>query len=226
MRTIGIRAGKIAAVTRERIRGRDTVDVTGLVVAPGFIELHAHAPDSTNYRYFARDGVTTVLDLEGGVFPVADWYAVRRNGALLNYGAAVGHRDARITLLHGAAMVGNPGTLADTASAWARQTLSTTQTRDLEALIDHGLADGGIGVGSILQVMPGVSHAEFYRVLDATARRNATAFVHLRFQGESGARTASPHCRKSSPTSRALGGARTWCTCRPMASDRRRRFWK
>jgi hypothetical protein len=190
VRTIGIRGGRIAAVTRREIGGRDTVNVTGLVVAPGFIELHAHAPDSTNYRYFARDGVTTVLDLEGGVFPVGEWYAARTKGALLNYGAAVGHRDARITLLHGAAMVNNPSVLADTAASWARRTLTATQTRELVALIDRGLAEGGVGVGSILQVMPGISHDEFFRVLDATAQRNATAFVHLRFQGESGTGTS------------------------------------
>jgi dihydroorotase len=183
VRTIGIRDGRVAAVTTGRIRGRDTVDAAGLVVAPGFIELHAHAPDSTNYRYFAHDGVTTVLDLEGGVFPVAAWYAARTNGALLNFGAAVGHRDARITLLQGAAAVNNPSTLADTAAPWARQTLTAAQMRELVALIERGLDDGGIGVGSILQVTPGVSHEEFFHVLDATARRGSIAFVHLRFQG-------------------------------------------
>lgn len=186
VRTIGIRNGRIGAVTTRRILGRDTIDATGLVVAPGFIELHAHAPDSTSYRYFAHDGVTTVFDLEGGVFPVAAWYAARANGALLNYGAAVGHRDARITLLQGAAAVADPGTLADTAAPWARQPLTAPQVRDLVALIERGLDDGGIGVGSILQVTPGVSHEEFLRVLDATAQRGGTAFVHLRFQGEDG----------------------------------------
>lgn len=186
VRRIGIRNGRIAAVTMRNIRGRDAVDVTGLVVAPGFIELHAHAPDATNYRYFARDGVTTVLDLEGGVFPVAAWYDARTKGVLLNYGAAVGHRDARITLLQGPAAVNRPSTLADTAAAWARQTLTAPQTRELVALIERGLDDGGIGVGSILQIMPGVTHEEFFRVLDATARHGGTAFVHLRFQGEHG----------------------------------------
>jgi N-acyl-D-aspartate/D-glutamate deacylase len=185
VRRIGISNGRIAAVTTRNIRGRDSVDVTGLVVAPGFIELHAHAPDSTNYRYFAHDGVTTVLDLEGGVFPIAAWYAARTR-ALLNYGAAVGHRDVRITVLQGAAAVGKPSTLTDTAAAWARQTLSATQRRELVALIERGLDDGGIGVGSILQTMPGVTHEEFFRVLDATARHGATAFVHLRYQGEHG----------------------------------------
>jgi dihydroorotase len=186
VRTIGIRDGRIAAVTTRNLRGRDSVDVRGLVVAPGFIELHAHSPDSTSYRYFAHDGVTTVLDLEGGVFPVAAWYAARTKGALLNYGAAVGHRDARITLLQGAAAVNQPSTLADTTGAWARQTLTATQLRELVRLIERGLEDGGIGVGSILQVMPGVSHEEFFRVLDATARHGSIAFVHLRFQGEHG----------------------------------------
>lgn len=186
LRTIGIRNGRIASVTTRHIRGRDTIDATGLVVAPGFIELHAHTPDSTNYRYFALDGVTTVLDLEGGVFPVAAWYAERTRGALLNYGASVGHRGARITLLQGAAAVNNPSTLADTASLWARQMLTGTQLHDFVVLIERGLDDGGIGVGSILQQMPGVTHEEFFRVLDATARHGSTAFVHLRFQGDNG----------------------------------------
>ena len=184
VRTIGIRNGRIQVVTSRPLRGRTMVDATGLVVAPGFIELHAHAPDSINYRYFAHDGVTTVLDLEGGVFPVGAWYAARAGGALLNYGAAVGHRDARVTLLQGAAAVNSPSTVGDTAAPWTRQPLDASQMSSLVSLIERGLEEGGIGVGSILQQMPGATHEEYLRVLDAVARHGATAFVHLRFQGE------------------------------------------
>lgn len=183
VRSIGIRDGRIQAVTARALRGRDTVDATGLVVAPGFIELHAHTPDSINYKYFAHDGVTTVLDLEGGVFPVAAWYAARANGVLLNYGAAVGHRDARVTLLQGAAVVNSPSALGDTAALWMRQTLDASQLRALVALIERGLDEGAIGVGSILQQMPGATHEEYFRVVEAVARHGVTAFVHLRFQG-------------------------------------------
>ena len=42
VRNIGLRDGRIAIITTEAIRGRDTVNVRGLVVAPGFIDLHAH----------------------------------------------------------------------------------------------------------------------------------------------------------------------------------------
>src|SRR5437879_1979750 len=44
VRNIGITGGRIAVITTNAIRGRDTVDARGLVVAPGFIDLHAHGP--------------------------------------------------------------------------------------------------------------------------------------------------------------------------------------
>src|SRR5207248_681783 len=70
-RNVGIREGRIAAVTVEPLVARETLDVHGLVVAPGFIDLHAHGQDSESYRYYAHDGVTTALELELGTYPVA-----------------------------------------------------------------------------------------------------------------------------------------------------------
>ena len=52
IRNVGIRAGVIAAVTTEAIIGTATVNAIGLVVAPGFIDLHQHsrlAINSVNY---------------------------------------------------------------------------------------------------------------------------------------------------------------------------------
>jgi N-acyl-D-aspartate/D-glutamate deacylase len=70
-RTVGIRGGRIASITDAQTvpAARDTVDVRGLVVAPGFIDLHAHGQDSLNYAFLARDGVTTALELEIGTYP-------------------------------------------------------------------------------------------------------------------------------------------------------------
>ena len=92
VRHIGVRAGKIAAVSASPLRGRTTIDAKGLVVSPGFIDLHSHGQTPENYRFKARDGVTTALELEaqadldtllvavggGGLIGgIAAWYAGR-----------------------------------------------------------------------------------------------------------------------------------------------------
>jgi Amidohydrolase family len=77
VRNVGLRGGQIAAIGVEPLAGRQTVDVSGLVVAPGFIDLHAHGQETTSAWLQARDGVTTALDMELGVFPVGEWYASR-----------------------------------------------------------------------------------------------------------------------------------------------------
>src|SRR5436309_14865025 len=76
-RNVGIRDGRIAAVTVEPLTARETLAVAGLVVAPGFIDLHAHGQDSESYRYYAHDGGTTALELEIGTYPGAPWDAQR-----------------------------------------------------------------------------------------------------------------------------------------------------
>src|SRR6266566_1582057 len=66
VRNIGLSRGRIAVITSQAIRGRDTIDARGLVVAPGFIDLHAHGQTPETYRFYALDGVTTALELELG----------------------------------------------------------------------------------------------------------------------------------------------------------------
>src|SRR5450755_1154405 len=73
VRNIGISGGIIRAVSEAALTGRTQIDAKGLVVAPGFIDLHSHGQDAENYRYKAMDGVTTALELEVGVSPVGEW---------------------------------------------------------------------------------------------------------------------------------------------------------
>jgi hypothetical protein len=56
---VGVQDGHIAAVTRTPLSGRRTVDAKGLVVAPGFIDWHAHGQNALADRVQAFDGVTT-----------------------------------------------------------------------------------------------------------------------------------------------------------------------
>ncbi len=100
VRHVGIRGGRIAAVSASPLEGRTVVDIKGQVITAGFIDLHSHGQTPENYAYKARDGVTTALEMEAGVSPVTQWYAAREGRSLINFGATSGHIPARMAVLH------------------------------------------------------------------------------------------------------------------------------
>ena len=67
IRNVGIRGDRIVEITSKSISGKVAVNAKGLVVSPGFIDLHAHGQTNDAHQYQARDGVTTALEMEGGV---------------------------------------------------------------------------------------------------------------------------------------------------------------
>ena len=82
VRNVGIKGDKIAAVTEKAIQGKETIDAKGHVVCPGFIDTHNHnCAIPFGEKLALRDGVTTPLELEGGVYPVDEWYARSRGSA-------------------------------------------------------------------------------------------------------------------------------------------------
>ena len=100
---VGITDGRIVAVTREPITGKTVIDATDQVVAPGFIDLHAHGQNIGDYRMQAMQGVTTMLELESGVLPIGQWYEKQaQKGLPINYGASAGWTFARIAVFSGA----------------------------------------------------------------------------------------------------------------------------
>lgn len=100
VRNIGIRDKRIAANTSAPLRSGSVVDVRGPVVSPGFMDLHSHGQDDENYHFKAHDGVTTALELEIGVSPVAEWYQSREGKAFIHFGASSGHVPARMAVMH------------------------------------------------------------------------------------------------------------------------------
>ncbi|GIS78787.1 MAG: hypothetical protein CM1200mP14_03530 [Gammaproteobacteria bacterium] len=80
VRTIGVIGGEIAAITETSLEGDRVIQATGLVVVPGFIDLHEHGQEEDSYRMMVRDGVTTALELEVGTADVEGWYAEREGG--------------------------------------------------------------------------------------------------------------------------------------------------
>ena len=95
---VGVKDGRIAAVTGQPISGEETIDATGLVVSPGFIDTHFHALDGLAVRLAALDGVTTGMDLEIGSSMVPEWYATKEGAWPLNYGTCASHELARMMI--------------------------------------------------------------------------------------------------------------------------------
>ncbi len=100
VRAVGITGGTILAISEEPLQGRETLDARGMVVAPGFIDLHQHAQDPAAYRVEALDGTTTALELEGGTLDIDRWYDERAGTSIINYGASIGYGDVRMKVMH------------------------------------------------------------------------------------------------------------------------------
>lgn len=193
VRNVGIAGGRIAVVTSESIEGRERIDAEGLVVAPGFIDLHAHGQDPISARLQALDGVTTALEMEVGVYPVAKWLASREGQSLIHYGATVSHPSARALLVDGEEAIHWP-TLTEEDSArldggqYAYEELSEARVAELAELIARGPDQGGLGIGFGITYTPGASRLEILRLFQLAAVRGVAAYVHLRSAGDSDGR--------------------------------------
>ncbi len=189
-RSVGITDGTIVAVSADALEGRDTIDATGLVVAPGFIDLHAHGQDSVSERLQAMDGVTTALEMEIGVYPVAAWYASREGRTLLNFGATVSHPNARAKLLTGIDVGHQPTLPAGVNEAMGSdviyEQLDEAQVAELAALMEGGLDEGGLGYGFGITYTPGASRTEILDLFESAEAHGVPVYVHLRGAGALG----------------------------------------
>jgi N-acyl-D-aspartate/D-glutamate deacylase len=176
IRYVGIRNGKIASISARPLRGRTMIDAKGLVVAPGFIDLHSHGQDDENYRYKARDGVTTALEMEVGVSPVAPWYTQREGKSLINFGATVGHIPARMAVMK------DSGGFLPRDNAMNRPA-TPDEVRQITDLIKQGLDEGALGIGFGINYVPTTTRAEVFDLFALAAERGVANYVHLRHGG-------------------------------------------
>ena len=194
VRNVGIEGGTIVAVSEGTLEGTLVVDASGLVVSPGFIDLHAHGQDPVSNRLQALDGVTTALEMEIGVYPVAAWLASREGKAVIHYGATVGHLPARAKLFHGIDV--GSWALGDEAdpnrqrlmkeSDYAYKATSDAEMRELEALMVRGVEEGGLGFGLGITYTPGATREEILRLFEVARRERVPIYVHLRGEGSGG----------------------------------------
>jgi len=182
VRAVAIRGGRIVSVTRTVPAARDTVNVAGLVVAPGFIDIHSHGQDSVNYKYLAHDGVTTALELEVGTYPVAPWYAERDGKALINYGVSVGHISARRAMLDADSTADGSEVIAATG-AFVRSPIDSGKLPELMRRLERGLDEGALGMGMGINYTPGATRLEILRAFEVAAKHRVPVFVHVRGAG-------------------------------------------
>ena len=187
VRTVAIDDGLIEAVTADHVRAERVVDVTGLVIAPGFIDLHSHAQTLAGARLQAMDGVTTALELESGSLPLdATYAAAEREGRPINFGFSAGWAHARLAVVAGLEPSDHAGEtpIEFFEEAQAHPRWNTVASEDdlgrILTLIEHGLDRGGIGIGVLLGYAPLSDRGEFRAVATLAARRGVPVFVHSR----------------------------------------------
>jgi dihydroorotase len=176
VRNVGITAGKIRAISVEPLKGKTVLDAEGLVVAPGFIDLHEHAQEPRNYQFQAHDGVTTSLELEVGTDDVDTWYAKRESKSLINFGVSAGHIPVRMKVMH------DPGNFLPTGDA-AHREATLQELEEIKNQIHHGLERGALAVGMGINYTAGASHDEIVDVFRVAAAEKASVHVHLRHAG-------------------------------------------
>ena len=174
---IAIRGDRIVRISRLALRTADArrvIDAEGKIVAPGFIDLHAHLDPLLRLRgaeSHVRQGVTLALGGPdgGGPVPLAPYLdSLERGGIGLNVAWLVGHNAVREAVMGDAAR-------APSADELAR----------MRRLVADGMRDGAFGLSTGLRYIPG-----FYSKTDevvALARVAAASggiyTSHLREEG-------------------------------------------
>jgi len=172
VRNIGLSDGRIATITTEEIQGRDSIDARGLVVAPGFVDVHSHGTTDETYRMQSLDGVTTTLELELGTADVDAWYRARSSGERINYGVSIGHIKVRMAVMRdsGDWMPVDHGAYGDA---------SETQIGEILERVETGLSEGAICIGAGFPYTPAATREELLGVFGIAASSKTPIHVHI-----------------------------------------------
>ncbi len=189
IRNVGVLDGRIALITEESIAGKETVDATGKIVAPGFIDTHFHFQKPIGYSLGIRDGLTSSLDFEMGCAGsyIADWYEARKGVTQANYGIAVSHEFARAMVIDGSKgdyLQDGPIAALETRkkTGWSVTRPTLEQGNAILQEIDKGLQAGAVGIGSTVGYMrKGVSTREMFEVQKVGARYDRPTGAHTRY---------------------------------------------
>ena len=182
VRDVAVAGGRVAEIGNSLALGAPEVDVAGLVVTAGFIDLHSHVNTVAGLWLQAMDGVTTALELEAGVTPVAAAYRMAAaEGRPVNYGFAASWAMARMEAVAGIAPEANLSAfLANIASPGWQRPAAPAQITAILSRLSADLADGALGIGLLLGYAPATSPDEYLQVCGLAAEAGAPTFTHAR----------------------------------------------
>jgi N-acyl-D-aspartate/D-glutamate deacylase len=181
VRNVGISQGRIKKISAETLEGRRVISARGLVVAPGFIDLHQHAQDIESQRAKALDGVTSALEMEIGKPDVSAFLQAKEGRSLINYGTTASHAAAR-SLAFGTPMP-EDGLLPKSGAATDKPA-SPEQIETMKARLRHELDAGALGVGMGIQYTPGATRWEVIQMFRLAAERSMPVYTHIRSNGK------------------------------------------
>jgi len=166
---VGILDDRIEAITTDDIQGRRTIDASGQIVAPGFIDILANMRlDRSAHEFKIGDGVTTVLGMHGGPVDVADYRRSHAEvGPLVNYAGTVGHSAMREAA--GATDPYRPAT--------------PEQIEAMRRLAVQSIRDGAVGIGFGINYNPGASYEEIFALFGVAAAEGVPCHLHARYKG-------------------------------------------
>ena len=180
VRHVGIIGDRIARISSLPLEGEKIIDATGLIVAPGFVDLHQHGHDSDSYRLKALDGVTTALEMEIGVPDVAQFLQERRGRAPINYGSTASHSAARaaafgVRLPAGGLVPQSGSATNDPATSEQLERMGDSLRAELDA--------GALGIGMGIAYVPGATRSEVIEIFRIAAERSVSVYAHVRSAG-------------------------------------------
>ena len=176
VRNVGIRGGVVRAITPDSLAGRTRIDASGLVVAPGFIDLHQHDHTPASLRAKVRDGVTAAFEMEMGVPDVDAWYARIAGRSPIHFGATTGHMYHRVSVLSG-----SPPSWDFPSGEGTSRAATPAEIDSIRARVERQLQRGALGVGMGVEYTPGATPWEVLEMFRAAARfPGAPVHVHVR----------------------------------------------
>jgi len=180
VRNVGIRDGKIVSISSEPLNGRRVIQASGLVVAPGFIDLHQHAQDLASQRAKALDGVTTALELEIGAPDVAKFLAGKQGHSLIHYGTSASQVAAR-SFAFGVPLP--EGAILPQSGPATDQPATPAQIEAMRNRLRAELDAGGLAIGMGIAYTPGATRLEVIDVFRLAAERRVPVYTHVRSSG-------------------------------------------
>jgi N-acyl-D-aspartate/D-glutamate deacylase len=189
VRNVGILGGRIARISDTPLSGRRVIPAAGLVIAPGFIDLHQHGQELASQRVKAFDGVTTALEMEIGAPDVAAFLKWKEGRSIINYGTTASHVAAR-ALVFGFPIP--PETFQPDAAVTeilpkvgpaTEDHATPEQIQKIEDRLREEIDAGALGIGMGIQYTPGATRLEVIDMFRLAAERKLPVYTHMRSFG-------------------------------------------